>query len=133
MQPADHAGSAVDDLLKLLHRLETDALLSRDLLQVERFAERAAKVLPHGGGDPLALGLRKLGESDGQIAQRALLPVEARGDEPPGEARGRRHGFERQCGGGGLGGPESDIFQPVAKGFRDNHRSARNRRQGRGG
>ena len=106
MHAADDAWAAADDLLELLHGLEADALLGDDLLEVKRFAEGAAEVLPHGPGDALALGLRKLGESQLEVAERAFLPVETRGDQPPGEARSRRYGLERQGCRGCLGGPK---------------------------
>src|SRR6185437_16100392 len=111
MQAADHAGAAADDVLKLLHWLEANALLSDDLLEVERFAECAAEVLPHGGGDALALLLRKLGIRELEIGERAVLPVKTGRDQPPGEAGGGGSGFERQRPASRLKGPESEIFQ----------------------
>ena len=66
--------------------LEANALLGDDPLEVKRFAECAAKVLPHARGDAPALGLRKFGIGQLEVAKRAFLPVETRGDQPPGEA-----------------------------------------------
>ena len=83
MQAADHARPAAGDFVELLRRLEADALLSDDLLEVERFAEGAAEVLPHARRDPLALGVRKLGIGERKIAERAFLPMKTGGDEPP--------------------------------------------------
>jgi hypothetical protein len=54
------------------------------------------RFLPHGGGDPLTLGLRKLGIGQLEVAESAFLPMEMRRDKPPGHARGARHGFQRQ-------------------------------------
>ena len=115
-------------VVELLRRLEADPLLGDDLLEVERFAERAAEVLPHGRRDPLALLKGKLRVGERKIAQRALLPIEEGGDEPPGEARAQRHGFERQRRRGCLSSPEYDIFQPVTQGLVEGHSAARYRR-----
>ena len=125
MHAANDARAAADNLFELLLRLEPDALLGGDRPETERFAERSAEVFPHGPGDPLALGLRKFGISERQIPERALLPVESRGDEPPGQARTPRHGFERQRSRGRLSCPEYDIFQAVTQGFRENHHSTK--------
>ena len=84
-----------------------------------------------------AIRLRSSSESregERQVAERAFLPVETRSDEPPGEApKSHDSGLERQGGRRRLSGPESEIFQPMAQGFREGHRSASNRRPGRGG
>ena len=86
MQAANDTRAAADDAFELLHGLEADALLGDDLLEVERFAEGPAEVLPHSGGDPLALGVGKLGISQLKVAERPFLPMETRRDETPGEA-----------------------------------------------
>ena len=108
--------------------LEADALLGGDLLEMERFAECSAEILPHIGRDPLALLERKLRIGDRQIAKRPFLPVKTRGDETPGEARSPRHGLERQRRRGRLGGPKREILQAVAQVLGGGHRLARGRR-----
>jgi hypothetical protein len=133
MEPAEHAWAAADHVFELLHRLEADALLGDDLLEVKRFAECAAEVLPHRPGDALALDLRKLGESPRKVAERAFLPVQARGDQPPGEAGSRRCRLERQCRRGCLSGPKYAIFQPVTQRLEEGHGSARDRRPAEAG
>src|ERR1700756_4567945 len=117
MQATNDTWAAADDVFELLHGLVADALLGDDLLEVERFAKGAPEVLPHARRDALALGVRKIGISQFEVAERTLLPVETRRDEPPGEARTPRHRLERKSGRGCLSGPESEIFQPVTQRF----------------
>jgi hypothetical protein len=125
MHAANDARASAHHLLELLHRLKADALLGDDRAEIERFSEGAAEVLPHGPGDSLALGLRKLGIGQLEIPERALLPVETRRDQPPHQARSPRHGFERQRSRDGLSCTEHHIFQAVTQGFREAHHSVK--------
>ena len=67
--------------------MRPSSIIFRD---AKTFGEGAAKILPHVGGDPLALVVRQLGIGEREVAQNALLPVQARGDQAPGERPNQR-------------------------------------------
>ncbi len=115
MQAAHHARAAAGERVHLILGLERHPALGCDPVEVERFGEGAAEVLPHPGGEFLPLGLRHPGIGEGEVAHDAFLPVEMRGDQAPRQPRRPGGDLHRQRARYAFGKAKADVFQPVAQ------------------
>ena len=96
MLPAYDTGAARSHRLELFERLECDPVFRDDPRNVKKFGEGASQIVPHRQSDAPALDLGHLGVGEGEIAERAPVAFQPRGDQPPAPTRKRRRGLQRQ-------------------------------------